>query len=76
LLSTANIPLNSGVDFATFAISNMHMQVVHPVTSRVLSVSRPVRAARKMPAPSRLPTVFLTRPTRMQRILRAIGIGA
>jgi hypothetical protein len=51
------------------------MRLVHPITSQPLAVKLPSRPVRRMPAPSRLPTVHATRPTALRRILRALGIG-
>jgi hypothetical protein len=57
-------------------IFNAGMRIVHPVTSQSLAfTARPV-TARRIPIPSRLPTVVPTCPTPMQRVMRLLGFAA
>jgi len=50
------------------------MRIVHPITSQPLPMPRH-HVFRKMPTPSRLPSVYPTQPSALQLLLRLLGIG-
>ena len=49
------------------------MRIVQPLTA--LPVLAPHRSTTRMRAPSRLPVVYPTRPSALQRLLRAFDFG-
>jgi hypothetical protein len=65
----------SGIDRFAKATFNTSMRSIHPVTSQPLTFASRSAAVRRMPAPSRLPTVVPTCPTPMQRVLRLLGLA-
>jgi len=66
-------PPESGIDEAEPLLSNAHMRLVHPITSQRNRTPR-YQAARRMPAPSRLPSVYPTQASAWRRLLRALGL--
>jgi hypothetical protein len=51
------------------------MRIVHPVTLQSLAAPIRKRTARRMPPPSRLPTLVPTQPSVFHRLLRSLGLG-
>jgi hypothetical protein len=54
------------------------MRIVQPISVRspaLLPALLPLRrSARKMRAPSRLPTIYATQPSALRRLLRVLGV--
>ncbi len=68
-------PPESGVDASEQQFSNACMRFVHPVTSHPLATPR-CQPARRMLAPSRLPSVYsVLHESPWRRLLRALRLG-
>ena len=64
----------SGIDASEQQFSNACMRLVHPITSHSLATPS-YQPARRMPASSRLPSVYFVQESPWRRLLRALRLG-
>ena len=67
-------PPESGIDASEQQFSNACMRLVHPITSHSLATPS-YQPARRMPASSRLPSVYFVQESPWRRLLRALRLG-
>lgn len=66
-------PPESGIDVSDQQFSNTCVRLVHPITSQPLPTPR-YQPARRMSAPSRLPSIYPTQASAWRRLLRVLGL--
>jgi hypothetical protein len=66
-------PSESGIDAPDQQFSNACMRLVHPITSQPIPAQQH-QPARRMPTPSRLPSIYPTQASAWRRLLRVLGL--